>query len=87
MQIDQAKIRAEMERVVPILEAIGSHIKAIQEENDREVITVYIDAIQELENRASVIFRNPQKAVRKCIKIGSGDFKKIQRKCLELNLV
>lgn len=65
------------------LYAIVNFINLIDQSDNKEEINIYIDAIQELDN----ILNSDNNRIRESIREGEGDFKKIQKKCIDLGLV
>ena len=72
------QIRQQLEEVTAIL----FHINSIEVEDDPEVIEIHIQALEEISKRESQIY--PE---REMIRRGIGDYAKIQKKCIRLNLV
>lgn len=68
-------------------ECIYSHIDAIEEETDPEVISVYIEAIEEVNTMIPEYLVGGKINIKKEIKKGRGVFKPIQKKCRSLKLV
>jgi hypothetical protein len=64
--------------------AVCTYIRWIKDSDDPEDISVFINAIEEVRMNGPVKLSLPTK---EAIKIGQGDFAKIQKKCIELNLV
>jgi len=58
------------------------HIAAIEAEEDPEIITIHIEALEQLDKKHPSDY-----PIREAIKIGQGDFHKIQDKCVRLGLV
>jgi hypothetical protein len=58
------------------------HVDAIESEEDREVILVHIECLEELERDFPKLI-----PLKEAIRIGQGDFKKIQDKCIRLGVV
>ena len=76
----------EIHTVLPLLKALVFHLHAAEEETDKEVLTLHIDAIQELEDEICKYW-GPKPPVREAIRKGMGDFARIQQKCIDLGLV
>ena len=75
-----------LKAMLPIVRAMVSTIEAIHEadDNDKELITMYIEQLEELDRRSAWTSTSP---VKELIRIGRGDYAKIQAKCVNLGLV
>lgn len=72
---------------LPYINSIRSYIELIQEEENPEVINIYIEAIQHGEDCISLIFEEESLCVKDLIKNGFGDFLKIKEKCIKLKII
>ena len=72
----------------PLVASMVSHINSIAEEPDAEIVSAYIDAIQETRDALDKVtrFKHPE-SVKDDIRNGRGDFSKIQGKCIAMGLV
>ena len=66
-------------------EAIWSHVDAIKEENNPDVISVYIEAMELLNSYIPEYLVGPS-TIKQHIKKGYGVFEPIQKKCKKLKL-
>lgn len=78
----------KMEQLLTPLRVVVSTITSIQAEENKEVIEVYLDVLQEMDNQILIIIGEKHKqTIKEQIRAGSGDFAKIQEKCIRLGLV
>jgi hypothetical protein len=89
MNKDHSTAMEHMTVIYPNLAAMVGHIKAIMEEEDAEVIAVYLEAMQVCEDNINAVWgRNPfYSTVKDSIRAGHGDFAKIKDKCIRLGVV
>lgn len=59
-------------------------ISIIEQENDPKVVSVCLDALQQT---SDILHGINDMNIRNCVKLGRGDFKRIQAKCIEMGLV
>lgn len=62
-------------------------IDQIEVSQDAEEIEMLIDSIDFLDNKIRAIFGYSPGSVRPAIKEGRGDLKRIQQKCIQMNVV
>lgn len=63
------------------------HIETIEQSDDLELIEISIDAIQFLDDNMADFFGDEHRDIRIDIREGTGDFEKIQQKCIDLGVV
>ena len=63
------------------------YMEEIQDEIDKDVLEVYISAMQVIENEMTALLELPQSDIRTGIRNGQGDLRKIKDKCILLKLV
>jgi len=65
------------------LQACVFHTQCIEEEQDKEIIEIHIEAIDEI---SKTIYENPI-PVKTLIQYGMGDLKSIKDKCIQMGIV
>lgn len=78
-----------MQSILNGLRALIFHTNAIVEEEEAELIQVHIEAMEEIRTRVDTLFGidRIQSSIKEDIRLGHGDLKKIQEKCIRLGLV
>lgn len=72
-------------RISPFLQAMIWHIDNIVKSENKEEIEMSIRALENLNE--NIPFGKMSIPIREAIRIGRGDFAKIQKKCIQLGLV
>lgn len=76
----------EMGAMLTVCNAIIFHLDSIQESDDKDDIETHIACIKEIELNSPSLIRKTR-CLRTAIRNGDGDFKKIQKKCINLGVV
>ena len=78
----------QMQKMLEIAKHIVFLIGEIEAETDPEVVNLYIDLLDHAKRECDrlIHYRDPR-SIREAIRQGSGDYSRIQQKCIDMGLV
>ena len=75
-------IENDVDELCNHIKAVIFHVDCIEKENDKNIILIHIEALEELGRKFPHIY-----PIKEMIRGGQGDYLKIQKKCIDLGLV
>ena len=83
----QEDVIATMKQIEPLLRGMIEYISEIEGTEDPELVDLYLDCLQEIEDAMAEEWGRDHRTVRQQIREGLGDFASISAKCVRLGLV